>query len=139
VSNRGGNMIKRWITMALALLLLFEPAIVGQICAIESRQVAAFMGTWAISMTEPQGGHETVKIWDKGGVIAASVQSEQSPPIDITGFLKDGDMLVLTATRFENGRPVWALISLTVDGDTISMAQVLQPSRTIKRGSGTRQ
>jgi hypothetical protein len=25
------------------------------------------------------------------------------PPIEVSGILKDGDMLVLTATRFENG------------------------------------
>jgi hypothetical protein len=35
-----------------------------------------------------------------------------------TGILKDGDVLVLTLTRFENGKPDRAVIALTLDGDT---------------------
>ena len=79
------------------------------------------------------------RIWDKGGVVAASVQAEQSPPIEITGMVKDGDTLVLTTTRFENGKPIWAVVALTLDGDTMKMAQMLEPSRSIKLGSGKRQ
>jgi hypothetical protein len=127
-----------WATVAVALLLV-RPAIAQQMCAVESGQAAAFMGTWAIAMTDPLGAHETVRIWDKGGVVAASVQSEQSPPINITGMVKDGPTLVLTTTRFENGQPIWAVIALTLDGDRLKMAQMLEPSRSIKLGSGKRQ
>ena len=126
-----------WTTMAVVLLL--KPAIAVEGCPLDSRQAAAFMGTWAISMREPSGAHETVRIWDEGGVVAASVQSEQSPPIAITGMVKDGDTLVLTTTRFENGKAIWAVIALTLDGDTMKMAQMLEPSRSIKLGSGKRQ
>ncbi|HEU0091151.1 MAG TPA: hypothetical protein VFS78_03515 [Vicinamibacteria bacterium] len=45
-------------------------------------------------------------------------------------------MLVLTLTRFENGKPDRAVIALTLDGDTMNMAQMLEFSQTIKRGSG---
>ena len=48
-------------------------------------------------------------------------------------------MLVLTATRFENGKPVWAVISLTRDGQMMKMAQMLEFSVTIKRGTGAKQ
>jgi hypothetical protein len=121
------------------VLLLVRPAMAGQVCALDSQQAATFMGTWAIAMTEPSGGHETVRIWDKGGVVAASIQSEQSSPIDITGMVKDGGTLVLTTTRFENGKTIWAVIALTLDGDTMKMAQMLEPSRSIELASGKRQ
>jgi hypothetical protein len=125
-------------TIAVVLLLV-RPAMAGQVCALDSQQAATFIGTWAIAMTEPSGGHETVRIWDKGGVVAASIQSEQSPPIDITGMVKDGGTLVLTTSRFENGKTIWAVIALTLDGNTMKMAQMLEPSRSIKLGSGKRQ
>ncbi len=125
-------------TMAVVLLLV-SPTMAAPAPPVESSQATAFVGTWPLLMTEPLGAHETVRIWDDHGVLAASVQSEQSPPISITGMLKDGDVLVLTVTRFENGQPIWAVIALTVEEDTMKMAQMLQPSRTIKRGSGKKQ
>ena len=125
-------------TIAVALVVGGNAA-AGQAGKVDSSQATTFMGTWVMLMTEPVGAHETVRIWDQDGVLAASVQSEQSPPITVTGVLKDGDMLILTATRYENGRPIWAVVALTLDGDTMKMAQMLQPSRTIKRGSGKRQ
>ena len=36
----------------------------------------------------------------------------------------------------ENGAPIWAVISLTLDGGTMRMAQMLERSQTIKRGTG---
>jgi hypothetical protein len=90
-------------------------------------------------MTNPAGATETVRISDQNGNLAASVQSERFPPIKVTGLLKDGDMLVLTLTRFENGRPIRAVISLTLDGDTMHLAQMLEFSETIKRGPGKKQ
>ena len=90
-------------------------------------------------MSDPQGAHETVRIIDNNGAVAASVQAERFPPINVSGILYDGDVLVLTATRFENGMPIRAVISLTRDGQAMKMAQMLENSQTIKRGSGTRQ
>src|SRR5262245_29362360 len=97
------------------------------------------MGTWVFSMTNPQGAQETVRIVDKNGALAASVQSGRFPPIDMTCVLKDVDMLVLTTTRFENGRAIRAVISLVSDGEIMKMAQMLEFSDTIKRGSSKRQ
>jgi hypothetical protein len=39
----------------------------------------------------------------------------------------------------ENGVPIWAVISLTLDGDTMEIAQMLERSQTIKRGTGKKQ
>jgi hypothetical protein len=72
------------------------------------------------------------------GVVHATVQSGRFPPIGVTGMMKDADMLVLTLTRFENGKNDRAVIALTLDGETMSMAQMLEFSQTIKRGSGRR-
>jgi hypothetical protein len=96
----------------------------------------AFMGTWEFAMTNPQGSEQTVRIWDKNGSVGASLQIGKFPPNDITGILKDGDVLVLTTTLRENGAPIWAVIALTLDGQTMNMAQMLQRSQTIKRGTG---
>jgi hypothetical protein len=44
-----------------------------------------------------------------------------------------------TTTLRENGVPIWAIIALTLDGQTMNMAQMLQMSQTIKRGTGHKQ
>jgi hypothetical protein len=36
----------------------------------------------------------------------------------------------------ENGAPIWAVISLTLAGDTMDIAQMLERSQTSKRGTG---
>ena len=53
----------------------------------------------------------------------------------MTGIVKDGDMLVCITRRLENGKPIWVIIALTLDGETMNMAQMLELSQTIKRGS----
>jgi hypothetical protein len=111
----------------------------GQGSGIAPGQVAPFMGTWLITMTNPAGAQETVRIYQKDGVVAASVQLGKFPPSEITGMVRDGDMLVLTTTRLENGQPIWVVMSLTIDGDTMKLAQMLERSETIKRGTGTKQ
>jgi hypothetical protein len=95
-----------------------------------------FHGNLAAHDDEPRGRARDGGVWDENGVVKASVQAGRFPPIDVTGILKDADMLVLTLTRFENGKPVRAVVALTVEGDSMSMAQMLEFSQTIKRGSG---
>ena len=68
-------------------LMLFAFAVAGSASGGQSPTVAAsevtpFIGTWVFTMIEPWGTHETVRIWDKNGTVAASVQAEQFPPID---------------------------------------------------------
>jgi len=54
-------------------------------------------------------------------------------------------MLVLTINRDapsamrENGAPLSAVISLTLDGDMMNVAYLLERSQTIKRGAGKKQ
>jgi hypothetical protein len=127
-----------WTAAALVLCLAASVS-GGQTATVPSSQAAAFMGTWVMAMTNPAGATETVRIWDQKGVVAASVQSGKSPAIAATGIMKDGDVLVLTLTRFENGKQDRAVIALTVDGETLNMAQMLEFSQTIKRGSGKKQ
>ena len=124
---------------AIVVLCLVTSASAWQAATISSSQASAFIGTWVIAMTNPKGATETVRIWDQNGVMAATVQSERFPPIKVTGAMKDGNVLVLTLTRFENGKEDRAVIALTVDGDTMNMAQMLEFSETIKRGSGRKQ
>lgn len=132
-------MLQRRAALIIAMLCFVGPAAAWQDSAVRSPQATAFMGTWVIAMTNPQGATETVRIWDQKGLVGASVQAGRFPPINVTGLLKDSDMLVLSLTRFENGKPIRAVISLTLNGDTMSMAQMLEFSETIKRGSGKKQ
>ena len=119
-----------------------------QVAKIPS-QAAAFLGTWTVTMTAPdemKGDKVTVRIWDKNGSVAASIQTRQEgPAIEATGVLLDGDMLIFTVSHRgkppmqENGAPIWATFTLTLDGDSLKLAQTLERSATIKRGVGRRQ
>ena len=131
---------KLWPTILIVLGFLVagsDPQ--GQSSGLRSSDVGAFVGTWVIAMTNPAGAQEVVRISDNGGMVAASVQLGRFPPSDVTGIIRDGDMLVLTTRRRENGQPIWVVMSLTLDGDTMNMAQMLERSQTIKRGSGKKQ
>jgi hypothetical protein len=96
-------------------------------------------------MTNPAGSEQTVRIWQKDGAIAASVRVGRFPATDVTGIIRDGDMLILSVSHdarpamLENGAPIWAVTSLTLEGDTMVMAQMLERSQTIKRGRGRKQ
>ena len=130
-----------------ALLLFVPPAVSGQGSMLTAAQATPFLGTWVIDMTEPPEFRttHTVRIWDNNGAVAASVQTGKFPPNNVTGLLKDGDMLVLTISHeaqpgmLENGTPIWAVISLTLDGETMKTAYMLERSQTIKRGTGKKQ
>jgi hypothetical protein len=131
-----------------AFLVLVASTASGQGSPLTPTQAASFMGTWVFTMTEPapfKGSQQTIKVWDRNGAVAASVQIGQFPPANVTGVLKDGDVLVLTVSHdaqpgmLENGAPIWAVISLVRDGDTMKTAQMLERSQTIKRGTGKKQ
>jgi hypothetical protein len=125
-----------------AVLLLVNPAAGRQAPATQPSQMTAFIGTWVFDMTDPPdlvGTKETVRILEKNGVVAATVQVGRFPPNDVTGILKDGDLLVLTTTLRENGQPIWVVISLKQAGKTMTLAQMMERSQTIKRGTGKKQ
>ena len=137
-------LYSRWIPLTL-LLVLVASSTRGQQSTVTPAQAAPFIGTWVLTMTEPEelkGSEQRITIANENGTLAASVQIGKSPPRAVTGIHKDGEMLVLTVNHqakfpiLENGAPIWAVISLTLDGDTLHMAQMLERSRTIKRGSG---
>jgi hypothetical protein len=130
--------MRAWRLAVIVLLGLGVVAAGAQTSSVDSSKVAPFMGTWPLTMTNPAGAHETVRIWAENGVVKASVQAGRFPAIAATGILKDEDVLVLTLTRFENGQPIRAVVALTLDGDTMKMSQMLERSETIKRGSGTK-
>ena len=124
--------------MAVLLLLAAAPA-VAQRDSLKPSEVAPFIGTWVFAMTNPPNSEQTVRLREKDGRVSATLQIGKFPPDDITGILKDGDVLVLTTMVRENGAPIWAVIALTLDGQTMSLAQMLQNSQTIKRGTGHKQ
>ena len=112
-------------------------------------QAAAFLGTWTVTMTAPEemkGRILTVRIWSKDGRLTASVQTDPNAPAsEATGVLSDGNMIVASighhAQRpmMENGAPIWVTFTLTLDGDSLKLAQMLERSVTIKRGVGRKQ
>lgn len=137
--------LRRWLLAALAALVMSASAGSAQVSRVTSAEAPSFVGTWVFTMTNPAGSQQTVRISEKDGGLAASVQVDRFPPTDVTAIVKDGDMLVLSVSHAarpglrENGQPIWAVISLTLDGDTMQMAQMLERSETIKRGTGTKQ
>jgi hypothetical protein len=136
----GEEMTLRIVCGTFGLVLaLAVGTLAQQASGVSSVEATGFIGTWAILMVEPSGAHETIRIWDNNGTLAATVQSEQSPPIKVTGMIKDRNVLFLTATRYENGQPIWAVIALKLNGDGMNMHQMLEPSWRIKLGSGKRQ
>jgi uncharacterized membrane protein YhhN len=136
--------LRRWLLTA-ALLVFTTAAASGQGAAVTPQQATPFMGTWVFTMTEPEhfkGSQQTVRIWNQNGRVVASIQIGKFPANNVTGVHKDGDMLVLTISYaaqppiMENGVPLLAVILLTLDGDAMRMAQMLERSQTIKRGTG---
>jgi hypothetical protein len=135
---------KKQVVMT-GLLLLVAAAASGQGTPTPA-QAEAFMGTWAVEMTEPPEFKSTqvLRIWNRDGALAATVQPGKGPALEMAGIIKDRNMLVLTLSNeaqrsfLENGAPIWAVIAVTLDGDTIKVAHMLEKSRTIKRGTGTK-
>ena len=133
----------RWIAITV-LLVFMSSAASGRGASLTRAQANPFIGTWVIEMTEPPEftGTQTVRIWDTNGTVAASVQMGTSPAMEVTGIMKDANMLVLTINRDspqavrENGVAIWVVYTLTLDGGTMKVALTLEPSRTIKKGTG---
>lgn len=141
-------MLNQQLPIAALLLGFAVSTASGQVVTVTRQQATAFMGTWVFTMTEPEhfkGSEQTVRIWNQNGRVAASVQTGKFPANNVTGIHRDGDMLVLTISHaaqppmMENGVPLLAVILLTLDGDGMEMAQMLEHSETIKRGSGKKQ
>lgn len=123
-------------SIMLALLpLVGSGTALAQAQSIPASQASAFMGTWTFAMTNPPNSEETIKISDENGMTTATMQVGKFPPNKITGIMKDGDLLVLTTSARENGMPIWVVITLRPDGNTMQLAQMMQQSQTIKRGT----
>ena len=75
----------------------------GQGPGITPEQVAPFMGTWVDQDDESRRCPGDSADLEKNGIVAASVQLGKFPPSEATGMVRDGDMLVLTTMRRENG------------------------------------
>jgi len=140
-------MRMQWAISPVLMAVLLAPSALAQSALTPSTQATAFLGTWVIEMTQPAAfkGRHTVTISDNNGALTANVQTGNSPPKPVTGIVKDGEMLVLIISREspsamrENGVPIWAVYSLTVNDDTMKAALMLEPSDTIKKGTGRRQ
>ena len=137
------------VTLGCALMVLAASESNAQGLRLSPNEAKPFLGTWIIEMTEPAAfkGTHTVRIWEKSGAVAASLQTNSNyPAIEATSIQRDGNMLVVTISHeakpgplMENGAPIWAVISLALEGDTLKVAQMLERSQTIKRGTGKRQ
>ena len=130
------------IWLATIAVILISPAVDAQAPVPRPSELAAFLGTWVFEMTDPPelaGSKETVRVMEKNGTVAATVQVGQFPPNNVTGILKDGDLLVLTTTLRENGRPIWVVISLKPTDGAMRLSQMMEESATIKHGTGIKQ
>lgn len=131
-------MFRRLLLSILCSMWVGTPAS-AQSTNVSPAEAAPFTGTWKIQMTNPSGSEQTIRIREQDGRVTASLAIDRFPPNAMKGIFRDGNMLVLTTTLRENGAPIWAVIALTVEGETMSMAQMLERSQTIKRGTGRRE
>ena len=137
------------LAVMVGLLATGVVAATPQAASTTTSQAAAFLGTWTVTMTAPEemkGDVLTVRIWNTDGRLMASVQTAPNAPAsEATGVLSDGNMIVASIGHHaqrpmrENGAPIWATFTLTLDGDSLRLAQTLERSTTIKRGVGRKQ
>ena len=116
---------------------------------LNSANAKSFLDVWVIQMSEPAAfmGTHTIRVWDNSGSVAASLQTNSNfPAIEVTGVHRDGNMLIRTLSHHakphpmpENGMFIWEVVSAVVDGDTMKVAQMVERSQTITRGTGNRQ
>jgi len=88
------TLFRRAVLVA-GLLAIAASAARGQSAPLNPANAKAFLGVWVIEMTEPAvfRGTHTIRVWDNGGVIAASLQTNPKfPAIEATGIHKDGNM-----------------------------------------------
>ena len=135
----------RALLIGLAFVIPLVARANAQGPSVTPTQAAPFLGTWVFTMTDPphfKGSMQTVKVWDEGGKVAASIQNGKFPANEVTGVSMDSDMLVLTISREatspirENGVALRAVIMLTPNAEGMRMALMLDDSETIKRGIG---
>lgn len=131
-------MDHRWLMVIGVAITLVGSASAGQ-GTVAVSEADSFLGTWVIAMTVPKGAQETIRVWDNAGRVAASAQAQQFPPIVASDIAKMGKYLVLNVGRFENGKPIQAIIILAREGEDMTMIQELEGSTVTKRGSGKRQ
>lgn len=137
----------RWRVLAPMAALIMAAAVpaAAQVSSATAPQAARFMGTWVATMTNPAGSQQTIRVWEDNGAVAASIQVGRFPSTTATAVVKDGDMLLLSVSHEarpglrENGQPIWVVIALSLEGDTMHIAQMMEQSETIKRGTGRRQ
>ena len=135
--------------LATMIGLLTTTVIASPPQAASTPQSAAFLGTWTVTMTAPEemkGDVITLRIWNKDGRLAASVQTyPNAPASEATAVMSDGDMIIASIGHHaqrairENGAPIWVTFTLTLDGDNLRLAQSMERSATIKRGVGRKQ
>jgi hypothetical protein len=83
-----------WLMVTMTLLLAGAEGR-GQSIGVNPLKRATSLAL-GVRHDQPAGCQDTVRIVDRKGMTAASVQAGRFPPIDVSGVRKDGAMLVLT-------------------------------------------
>ena len=133
---------RRILFRTLAGLIVAGMATGASAQSLTPKAAAEFLGTWLFEMTQPddlKGTAETVRILEKDGQVIATVQVAKFPPNEVSGLMRDGDKLVLSTTLRENGQPMSVVIMLKLSGDSMALSQMMESSKTIKRGTGKKQ
>ena len=134
------------VALRLGVLLLAGPPVAGQAPRLDSSEARAFTGTWTVTMKTPLGVsvNQTVTIRDKGGKIAVTVGAEGTTPSDTTTVHVDGNRLVVayrTIAYLWDGpaTPSDVVLTLTVNGETLTATQDFPRAQFRMSGTGTRQ
>ena len=77
--------VRRFWFAIVPLLCLGGPAAGQQTPALASSQATAFMGTWPLTMTNPERARETVRVWDENSVASAPA-SDSATTVGLGGL-----------------------------------------------------
>jgi hypothetical protein len=132
------RIVMRVSLLVVALALLVSSAASAQ-SALPTADAAKFMGVWSLALDSPQGPFVmTLTLSDKGGKVAADLTSDIAPPQEVTDVTKSGEDLVLKYQGDFQGQAFAAKITLTPQGEKLSLVFDVMDGQFMMNGVGTK-
>ena len=132
----------RRLAMAAALVgAIVSPRAVSAQSALDTSEAGAFMGSWAISLQSDYGPFEFgLELTDQGGKVAASVGSPDPAGgmTSVTDITRSGEGLVLSYEFDAQGQLVPASLTLTPDGEDLTVVFSIADGAFIADGGAKR-
>ncbi len=99
-------------------------------------EASAFVGDWTLSMDE--GFDMSLMVKDLGGKVAAQISNDFQGTETVTNISKSGDKLVLTYDSEFEGQVFDVVVTLTPNGDKLTVAMDFAGGQFVMGGTGTK-